>query len=153
MLGRIGWVSRITKKGSEVTAIRVCALIEVDSLIRADDSVRVEETAKVFVQPRFGSTTWVTQVILGQVSQVKQEKRPPLVMLWTKAKRSVYFPCGEEKGRHLYYYNIWSELSKQNWPVGRAVKYISRSFSLTTTVPRTTRGDAVAKPSTNKIQT
>ena len=91
MLGRIGWVSRITKKGSEVTAIRVCALIEVDSLIRADDSVRVEETAKVFVQPRFGSTTWVTQVILGQVSQVKQEKRPPLVMLWTKAKRSANF--------------------------------------------------------------
>ena len=91
MLGRIGWVSRITKKGSEVTAIRVCALIEVDSLIRVDDPVRVEETAKVFVQPRFGSTTWVTQVMLGQVSQVKQEKRPPLVMLWTKARGRLTF--------------------------------------------------------------
>ena len=91
MLGRIGWVSRITKKGSEVTAIRVCALIEVDSLIRVDDSVRVEETAKVFVQPRFGSTTWVTQVILGQVSPVKQRKEAPVGHVVDKGQRSANF--------------------------------------------------------------
>ena len=53
MLGRIGWVSRLTKEGSEVTAIKVglsidvVLSIEVDVSIGVDDSVHVEETAKV----------------------------------------------------------------------------------------------------------
>ena len=87
-------------------------MIEVDSLIRVDDSARVEKTAKVFVQPRFGSTTWVTQVILGQVSPVKQERRPPLVMLWTKAKGQLSFCVKKRRVDANITYNIWSELSK-----------------------------------------